>query len=84
MNEPKQGFQRWDEQHEDEQLPKLDADIEIFARRRVWLGESCRIAARLLADAYAATLPGGKPGLILFAQTSGFSKSPERRRRVRA
>ena len=38
----------------------------VFARRRAWLGELCRIAARLLADAYAATLPGGKPGMNLF------------------
>lgn len=37
----------------------------VFARRRAWLGELCRIAARLLADAYAATLPGGKAGLVL-------------------
>ena len=43
----------------------------VFARRRAWLGELCRIAARLLADAYAVTLPGGKPGLILFVQTFG-------------
>jgi hypothetical protein len=27
----------------------------VFARRRAWLGALCRIAARLLADAYAAT-----------------------------
>jgi hypothetical protein len=43
-------------------------------RRRAWLGELYRIAARLLADAYAATLPGGKPGLILFVQTFGDSR----------
>jgi len=43
----------------------------IFARRREWLGELCRMAARLLADAYAEALPGAKPGLILFVQTFG-------------
>jgi hypothetical protein len=40
----------------------------VFARRRAWLGELCRIAARLRADAYAATLPGRKPRSILFVQ----------------
>jgi hypothetical protein len=30
----------------------------LFARRRERLGELCRIAARLLADAYAEALPG--------------------------
>jgi len=43
----------------------------LFARRREWLGELCRIAARLLADACAEVLPGGKLGLILFVQTFG-------------
>ncbi len=43
----------------------------IFARRREWLGELCRIAARLLADAYEEALPGARPGLILFVQTFG-------------
>lgn len=43
----------------------------IFARHREWRGELCRIAARLLADAYEGALPGARPGLILFAQTFG-------------
>ena len=43
----------------------------IFARRRQWLGELCRIVARLLVDAYAEALPGPRPGLILFVQTFG-------------
>jgi hypothetical protein len=43
----------------------------IFARRREWLGELCRIAARLLADAYDEALPGARPALILFVQTFG-------------
>jgi hypothetical protein len=37
----------------------------------VWLGELCRIAARLLAGAYAEAAPGARPGLILFVQTFG-------------
>ena len=40
-----------------------------FGRHRAWLGELCRIAARLLVDAYAEALPGARPGLILFVQT---------------
>jgi len=43
----------------------------IFGRRRAWLGELCRIAARLLVDAYAEAAPGARPGLILFVQTFG-------------
>jgi hypothetical protein len=43
----------------------------IFARHREWLGELCRIAARLLAEAYAKAAPGTRPGLILFVQTVG-------------
>ena len=43
----------------------------IFARHRHWLGELCRIAARLLLGAYARALPGTRPGLILFVQTFG-------------
>ena len=35
------------------------------------LGELCRIAARLLMQAYAAATPGSRPGLILFVQTFG-------------
>jgi hypothetical protein len=50
-------------------LPKLLRPI--FSRRRAWLGELCRIAARLLAAAYAAVAPGARPGLILFVQTFG-------------
>ena len=36
-------------------LPKLLRPI--FSRQRTWLGELCRIAARLLTCAYAAALP---------------------------
>ena len=43
----------------------------IFSRHRAWLGELCRIAARLLIDAYAEAAPGARPGLILFVQTFG-------------
>ena len=43
----------------------------IFSRQRAWLGELCRIAARLLSDAYAEAAPGARPGLILFVQTFG-------------
>ncbi|MGH9577449.1 MAG: transposase zinc-binding domain-containing protein, partial [Terriglobales bacterium] len=43
----------------------------IFARHRAWLGELCRIAARLLVKAYAAAGPGTRPGMILFVQTFG-------------
>jgi hypothetical protein len=50
-------------------LPRLVRHI--FARRRRWLGELCRIAERLLAHAYAEALPGGRPALILFVQTFG-------------
>jgi hypothetical protein len=42
-----------------------------FGRHRAWLGELCRIAARLLVEAYAAALPGARPGLVLFVQTFG-------------
>ncbi len=50
-------------------LPRLLRPI--FGRRRAWLGELCRIAARLLVDAYAEATPGARPGLILFVQTFG-------------
>ena len=50
-------------------LPRLLRPI--FARRREWLGELCRIAARLLAEAYDEALPGARPALILFVQTFG-------------
>jgi len=43
----------------------------IFGRHRPWLGELCRIAARLLTRAYIEALPGARPGLILFVQTFG-------------
>ncbi len=43
----------------------------IFGRHRAWLGALCRIAARLLVDAYAEALAGGRPGLIQFVQTFG-------------
>ena len=41
-------------------LPKLLRPI--FSRHRAWLGELCRIAARLLTDAYTAAAPGARPG----------------------
>ena len=40
-------------------------------RQRAWRGELCRIAARLLTDAYTAAAPCARPGLVLFAQTFG-------------
>jgi len=40
-------------------------------RPRARLGELCRIAARLLSEAYAEAAPGARPGLILFVQTFG-------------
>ncbi len=42
-----------------------------FGRQRAWLGELCRIAARLLLEAYAEAAPGARPGLILFVQSFG-------------
>jgi len=39
-----------------------------FGRHRAWLGELCRIAARLLVEAYACP-PGARPGLVPFVQT---------------
>ncbi len=50
-------------------VPKLLRSA--FERQRAWLGELCRIAARLLAEAYAQAAPGARPGLILFVQTFG-------------
>ena len=50
-------------------LPKLLRPI--FSRQRAWLGELCRIAARLLTDAYTAAAPCARPGLVLFVQTFG-------------
>lgn len=50
-------------------LPRLLRPI--FSRHRVWLGELCRIAARLLVAAYAEVAPLARPGLILFVQTFG-------------
>jgi hypothetical protein len=43
----------------------------VCGRHRAWLGELCRIAARLLVEATAEAAPGGRPGLILFVQTFG-------------
>jgi hypothetical protein len=37
----------------------------IFGRHRAWLGELCRIAARLLVAAYAEAASGARPALIL-------------------
>ncbi len=50
-------------------LPKLLRSA--FERQRAWLGELCRIATRLLTEAYARAAPGARPGLILFVQTAG-------------
>ena len=50
-------------------VPKLLRPV--FGRQRAWLGELCRIAARLLTEAYAQAAPGARPGLILFVQTFG-------------
>ncbi len=47
-------------------LPRLVRHI--FARRRRWLGELCRIAERLLSHAYAAALTIGSP--ILFSSVA--------------
>ena len=43
----------------------------LFSRRRAWLGELCRIAARLLENATRAVLPGARPAFIEFVQTFG-------------
>jgi len=43
----------------------------LFGAHRAWLGELCRIAARLLLEVYALAAPGSRPGLILFVQTLG-------------
>ena len=43
----------------------------LFSRRRAWLGELCRIAARLLEKACCVALPGAKPAFIEFVQTFG-------------
>jgi transposase-like zinc-binding protein len=50
----------------------------IFGRHRAWLGEICRIAARLLVAAYAAAASGARPGLILFVQTFGAWRTSTR------
>jgi len=43
----------------------------LFSRRRAWLGELYRIAARLLEKACRVALPGAKPAFIEFVQTFG-------------
>ena len=43
----------------------------LFSRHRVWLGELCRIAARLLDKACRAALPDARPAFIEFVQTFG-------------
>jgi hypothetical protein len=48
-------------------LPQLLRPI--IARRRAWLGELRRIAARHVSEVYAEAMPNGRPGLILFVQT---------------
>ena len=50
-------------------IPKLLRPV--FGRQRAWLGELCRIAARLLFAAYAQAAPGARPGLIPFVPTFG-------------
>ena len=50
-------------------LPKLLRPI--FSHHRAWLGELCRIATRLLTQAYVAAAPGTRPGLVLYVQTFG-------------
>jgi len=56
----------------------------MFGMHRAWLGELCRIAARLLVEAYAEALPGARPGLILFVQTFGDLANFNPHVRVRA
>ena len=46
-------------------------DAGTRARRRAWLGELCRIAARLLEKACRAAVPGTRPAFIEFVQTFG-------------
>ena len=43
----------------------------LFSRHRAWLGELCRIAARLLEKACRVAVPGAKPAFIEFVQTFG-------------
>jgi hypothetical protein len=43
----------------------------LFERRRAWLGELCRMAARVLEKAYRAAAPGARPAFIEFVQTFG-------------
>ena len=43
----------------------------LFSRHRAWLGELCRIAARLLDEACRAAVPGTRPAFIEFVQTFG-------------
>jgi hypothetical protein len=50
----------------------------IFGRHRAWLGELCRIAARLLVDAHAAALPGARPGLIRCTAKCGSRRAMRR------
>ena len=42
-----------------------------FSRRRSLLGALCQIVEKLLREAYSATKPGCREGLILFVQTVG-------------
>ena len=49
-------------------LPRLLRPM--FGVHRAWLGELCRIAERLLVEAYAEAAPGARPGMILLAQAS--------------
>jgi hypothetical protein len=43
----------------------------MFARHRVWLGELCRLAARVLEKACRSAAPGARPAFIEFVQTFG-------------
>ena len=43
----------------------------MFARRRAWLGELCRSAARRLDKTSRSVLPGARPAFIQFVQTFG-------------
>lgn len=43
----------------------------MLARRRAWLGDLCRIAARLLEKACRAAVPGARPAFIEFVQIFG-------------
>lgn len=71
-------YGEWVEEHVLEAVPHRQYVLTVprllrplFGRHRTWLGELCRIASRLLLEAYAFAAPGARPGLILFVQTFG-------------